>query len=86
MIARAAECDFCPTVLEIDTAAGLTRADIDDIKAAPNLLEPGWRSIRIDDREVIVFCPRCATAYALAADAIAAGVQQALEQRKALAS
>jgi hypothetical protein len=83
MIARAAECDFCPNVLEIDTAAGLTRADVDEIKKAPSVLEPGWRSIRIDDREVIVFCPRCAVIFATAADAIAASVDQVLEQRKA---
>ncbi|MEO6115975.1 MAG: hypothetical protein ABIP33_06285 [Pseudolysinimonas sp.] len=82
MIATAAECDFCPNTLEIDTAAGLTHNDIAGIRRNPELLEPGWRSITIDDHELIVFCPRCAVIFATAASAIAAGVDQVLEQRR----
>lgn len=82
-VATVAECDFCPNTLEVDTSAGLSHNDIREISMNPDLLEPGWRGLTIDHREVIVFCPRCAIAFHQAADAIEAGIDQVLQQRKA---
>lgn len=82
-VAIVAECYFCPTTLEVDSSAGLSHNELREISMNPDLLEPGWRGFTVDDREVIVFCPRCLVAFATVAAAIEAGIDQVLEQRKA---
>lgn len=85
-VAIAAECDFCPNTLEVDTAAGLNSVDVRAIAGDPSLLEPGWLKLALAGHELITFCPRCAIAFRQVADAIEAGIDQVLEgRRKAIA-